>query len=442
MTSRHLMKRGNTYAARYVVPRRFRALVGKATIVKTTGTGDLREAERRAHRILADIHDGVVRQVAKPEANPRDPQALLREAASLHEQVEAGKLDHETAMDILGVQLEAHLKLRGEDAESDIEAPRLATYRSAFSTLSGDVGMLLSIARDKHAAHQTKRGVRGTYVDHCSRMVDLLIEHTGNVAVTRITRKIASSFVLEKVMTLDRSTKTKREYVTALSVLFNWLSTTGVVDVNAFHGLGKLVETNKRGGNGDKAKPRPWTDPELAKLQKLPEDDPLRGVGLLSLWCGLRTDEAASLKVADVDLKAKTVRVTAGKNASAVRIVPIHSAIVPAVKKLVAAADKAKREHLFDLKPSPRDGKRAPSLRAYRRMTDLFGEHDKRTFVFYGLKHTFITALERAGIDRTLRERICGHTPKDINSAVYSAGAGIEQMRKAVQKVSFKTFRG
>ena len=72
-----------------------------------------------------------------------------------------------------------------------------------------------------------------------------------------------------------------------------------------------------------------------------------------------------------------------------------------------------------------------------RNVDELFGEdREKRVFVFYGLKHTFITALERAGIDRTLRERICGHTPDDINSAVYSAGAGIEQMRKAVQKVT------
>jgi integrase len=74
-------------------------------------------------------------------------------------------------------------------------------------------------------------------------------------------------------------------------------------------------------------------------------------------------------------------------------------------------------------------------------MTELFGEHDK-AFVYYGLRHTFITALERAGIDRTLRERICGQTPQDINSAVYSAGASVEQVHKAVEKVDFKSFRG
>lgn len=52
------------------------------------------------------------------------------------------------------------------------------------------------------------------------------------------------------------------------------------------------------------------------------------------------------------------------------------------------------------------------------------------------------TALERAGIDRTLRERICGHTPEDINSGTYSAGAHVEQMRKALHKIDFKSFRG
>jgi integrase len=93
------------------------------------------------------------------------------------------------------------------------------------------------------------------------------------------------------------------------------------------------------------------------------------------------------------------------------------------------------------LEESTRDKKRAPSLRAYRRMTELFGDHDK-TLVYYGLRHTFVTALERAGVDRTLRERIAGHAPQDINSAVYSAGADVAQMRKAVEGIDFKTFRG
>uniref|UniRef100_UPI003979A3DF hypothetical protein n=1 Tax=Salmonella sp. SAL4445 TaxID=3159900 RepID=UPI003979A3DF len=59
-----------------------------------------------------------------------------------------------------------------------------------------------------------------------------------------------------------------------------------------------------------------------------------------------------------------------------------------------------------------------------------------------GLKHSFSTALERAGVDATLRNRICGQSPSDINSAVYSDGVTIEQMRKAVEKIDFKTFRG
>ena len=44
--------------------------------------------------------------------------------------------------------------------------------------------------------------------------------------------------------------------------------------------------------------------------------------------------------------------------------------------------------------------------------------------------------------DYTLRGRILGHTPGDLGSAVYSAGADLQQMRAAIERVSFETFTG
>ena len=54
-----LIKRTSKYSVRYVIPTKFRAVLGKSQVWKTTNTGCLSEAKRREPRILADIIEGV-----------------------------------------------------------------------------------------------------------------------------------------------------------------------------------------------------------------------------------------------------------------------------------------------------------------------------------------------------------------------------------------------
>ena len=444
--TKNLYKRGELFTARLVIPTKYRPLLGRSTLAQSTGTGDLREAERRSHRILADLHDRMLSMVKDATSDVgRDPRSLLDHAANLKADVDAGTLDYETAAELLSGLLEGLREKRGEPLDSSAEPSEAATYRSAFGTLSGDVSILLGRAIDAYEAHQSTRGVRASTVKAQARACRLFLEFAGEMPADRVTKKLAAQWVSERVMTLDAAPKTKSELIAALVGFFNYLDRAGhLADGirNPFSGLKEHIRATKRATGDEKKTPRPWTADELAKLAALPDDDTFRSVGLLALYSGARTDEVCSLKVADVDLTAKSFRITAGKSAAAVRALPLHSAIVPTVARMVARAEEAGRDFLFDLKPTGADQKRAPALRAYRRLDRLFGEKRDELLTFYGLRHTLATALERAGVDATLRGRILGHTPGDLGSAVYSAGADLQQMRAAIERVSFETFTG
>jgi integrase len=439
---KNLYKRGSKYACRYIVPTKLRPAIGRNVLVRTTGTGDLREAERRSHRILADLHDEALRLAARAQEDPHDPRTLLSDAAELHAQVESGKIDYDDAAEQLMLRLETLRSLRGGRDEDTPAAADVATYRTAFGVLRGDVGLTLGRAADLFEAHQDARGIRKSTVAAQVRVVRLFLDWSGDLEVTKITRKLAAQWVEEKIMKLDAAPKTKSEHIAAMVTFFNYLTRAGHFEaLNPFSGQKEHIRGSKRANGECKKTPRPWSGAELEKLAALPEGDAFRDVGLLCVWTGMRTDEAASLTVDAVNLEEKYLVVREGKNANARRYLPIHSAIVPAVKRMVARAENAKRRHLFDLKPTGADKKRAPALRAYRRMDHLFPQRDE-LLTAYGLRHTFATALERAGIDQTMRSRLLGHVPSDLASNTYSAGPLLEQMRKAVQKIDFKTFRG
>jgi integrase len=481
---RNLYLRGRTYTARYVVPVKYRKLIGKSTLAQSTGTGDLREAERRSHRILAELHERVMRLAARSHENPRDPNSVLNAAHDLRKEVEAGRLKPDDALALLAERLTTHLEIdrtirrrdgngllrsyvkqtpeeaaywralsNNEQPEENLAEPAgdenaQTTYRAAFDALKDGGGLLLGRAADDFEANQIARGVRPTTAKSQARAVRLFRDHIGERAVNAVTRKDASGWTTGYVLPLKRAHKTKTDLVTALVVFFSYLELLGHVAVgdNPFTGLTRLLRPAKRGTEIPKEKPhRPWTDAELKKLGTLPDDDTFRCVGLLALYSGARTDEVCSLRVADVDLDALAFTVRAGKTEAALRVLPLHSAIVPAVERMVARAEDASREFLFPLKPDA-EGKRDGALRAYRRMDRLFGEDrpDRRTdpnskviFDFYGLRHTAGTALERAGVDATLRGRIMGHTPEDLASSTYSAGAELEQMRAAIERLRF-----
>lgn len=60
-----------------------------------------------------------------------------------------------------------------------------------------------------------------------------------------------------------------------------------------------------------------------------------------------------------------------------------------------------------------------------------------KNLVWYGLRHSAITALERAAVEPLMIQRLAGHSTGKITFDVYSHGPHIEQMREAIEKLDF-----
>lgn len=82
----NLFRRDNHWYVRVAVPRRDWNTVGSREIQETTGTGDLRRAERLKHAIIPAIRDKIEPRAA-PEVNPADAAWLHRQAHALRRSV-------------------------------------------------------------------------------------------------------------------------------------------------------------------------------------------------------------------------------------------------------------------------------------------------------------------------------------------------------------------
>ena len=69
-------------------------------------------------------------------------------------------------------------------------------------------------------------------------------------------------------------------------------------------------------------------------------------------------------------------------------------------------------------------------------MDQLFPKRDE-LLTAYGLRHTFATALEPAGVAPIMAQRLLGHRPSAMTHGTYSAGASLEGMRAALEKLDF-----
>jgi site-specific recombinase XerD len=141
-----------------------------------------------------------------------------------------------------------------------------------------------------------------------------------------------------------------------------------------------------------------------------------KAIALLMLYGGLRSCEVLRLKLGDVDLAAKTVRVF-GKGASE-RVVPVDEDALRMVHRYVLYERPDSREpKIFLVGKGPRRG-RPLTAEGLRR---LFRYHRVRADVPAGnphrLRHTYATNLAEAGVDAHVLRDLMGHAHLDSSLA-------------------------
>ena len=141
-----------------------------------------------------------------------------------------------------------------------------------------------------------------------------------------------------------------------------------------------------------------------------------RAIGGLMLLSGLRSSEVLGLRVADVDIARRWVRVT-GKGDKE-RSVPIDTDVAGAIQTyLLAERPDTDSPALFVVAKGPNRGQplTAAGLRT------VFRYHRQRSGVSGGhphaLRHSFGTALAEAGVDLSVNQALMGHDHVDSSAA-------------------------
>lgn len=148
----------------------------------------------------------------------------------------------------------------------------------------------------------------------------------------------------------------------------------------------------------------------------------------VAIYTGMRRSELARLTAQDVDLEHETIKVRGRKTTAAKRTIPIHPALRPLLKVLIAEKPEGA------LLPVPRaDGKggaadlvRKDLVRAGLTRADLTRDDaEHMPFTFHGLRHTCITHWTVAGRDQLFLLTAGGHTDVDMTKRYLAAASSL-----------------
>lgn len=180
---------------------------------------------------------------------------------------------------------------------------------------------------------------------------------------------------------------------------------------------------------------------------------------LISLFSGVRASELAQMKL-DSFRTERGIKILAveedTKTAGSQRIVPVHSKLLElGLEQRVKALRRKGETHLFPewyakgmaAKKEARK-KGGSTLNHYfprfipKRFNDTYlpgvGIHDDRK-AWHCFRHTFKTGLKRAGVVKSMRDELAGHSDSSAG-AVYEHEGSVEAMRDAVEKLEFDGF--
>ena len=144
---------------------------------------------------------------------------------------------------------------------------------------------------------------------------------------------------------------------------------------------------------------------------------------LILLYTGMRVGELLALEKRSVNLRQRFIRIIKSKTASGIRIIPIHTRIVPLIE------DRMRRPGVFLLSdPEGRSYNYSRFCSSWRRvMTAIHAKHTT-----HDCRHTVATLLDNAGANENAKRRILGHASGDVTDRVYTH-KNLRQLRKAIQ---------
>ena len=258
-TPSYLKQRKQTWFVRVAVPRKYQAEVGKAEVVRSLGTRDKAEAQRRMYAAVATILAGFEQAAPRsPSGTPaRTPEGLLQLAMDARRGVESGTEDEGNVQAGFDAEVDLFLseqarKLGTDDAGHPLlPAPAAATIRKAHKALTGDLRRTLGYQWPVYVKEQASQLTAQT-IDHKRGRLSAFTDWFGSDRdCVEVTRRVAGRYVSGVVLKRTQgaagphlSPITMRNEISVLRSFFDWLSVRGVVELNPFDRMASTVKAS------------------------------------------------------------------------------------------------------------------------------------------------------------------------------------------------------
>ena len=139
------------------------------------------------------------------------------------------------------------------------------------------------------------------------------------------------------------------------------------------------------------------------------KNDPLAWSIYFLLYSGMRIEELLRVKIADININEQYLIGGIKSKAGKQRVIPIHRFLVPLVKARLG------QTYLVEM-----DGGRL-SYKNYRsQIWDPIMKKYGHDYTPHDTRHTFMTAMHRAGVSDFYIQKIVGHTAKNTAHSVYT----------------------
>ena len=419
-----VVKRGENYSARLVIPKALRPIFGKNEFKQSLGTTSKKEAELLAAPLVLRWKKLI--EEARVDGATAKAKALRR---TLSDNKASDLIDEDGAFEVVkGIIIEEAIEktiLGGRDINSIDSKSERAAAKAFYDIASGQVvtlddyvdGWLASISHLKdRTINQMKRDV-----------VSFLKEETSHIP----TRETIAAWIRASKSSGVKSIKRK---LGSLGSFWEYLLVEGVVtDLSPFQGhkLPRDITKTKpirRGFN---------TDECLALVAKVAssKDTVLADLITLGLYTGARIEELCRLKVDDIIVEDnhRALRIAKSKTQAGTRTVPLHPAITDLVDRL--AADSKDGYLVFSKSKNQYDERSTGLSRRFGRLKSSLSYGPE--LVFHSLRKTVTTKLEQAGVSEGIAADILGHEKQTITYGLYSGGTSMAQKMEAISKIAY-----
>lgn len=445
--SANLKRRHQSYYVRVGVNPKHQKLIGKTETVRSLRTRDKVTAERIKNGVIQEIKDYHERLVREAQAGI---QGFSENAMTLRGMIDDGSLEagedsrpEDDGAEILSNLLEERLAKRLSPSQiNNLTAEDVdPSIRASFKMLKDPDYLPLSAAIKQYLNIVEKEVIPRTW-DQKKKELEIFSKWVGEINISDVDRRLSSRYINQSLIPKGYAPNYNKAIVAILSAFFNWLIDNSLYDhANPFARKGKLFKGPKKGSSH--IANRAWTSDELKKLfatlDATRKGTIKRKAGVaarIALYSGMRQEEICSMKTSAVNLKDGFMTVADAKNENSIRQVPIHAEIRGLVEGLI---EESTDGYLIDGLPAgTRDKKRGHSLgnRFSDVKSELFPDSQPRELTFHGLRSTFITAMEQAGIPQSTAQLIDGHAKQSLSYGLYSKGPGLDALRDAVERVT------